>query len=84
MTAVLDNVQRLKTYLEWRGGHADKVLDLTINKVLQRERDQMQEQLAKLEHQLAIFEQQYGWPTLVFYERFERGELGDDVDFFEW
>lgn len=84
MTVVLEKVRRLESYLEWRGGSADKVVDLTITKVLQRERDQMEAQLERLQHRLVSFEQQYGQPTQEFYERFERGELGDDGDYFEW
>ncbi len=84
MTAVLEKVQRLGKYLEQRGGYADSVLDRTIDKVLQRERDQMQTQLAHLEKQLGVFEKQYGWSTSEFYERFEQGKIGDEADFFEW
>ena len=84
MTAVLEKVRRLETYLEWRGGYADNVIDLTINKVLQRERDQMEAQLQRLQRRLVTFEQQYGRTTPDFYARFERGELGDDADYFEW
>ncbi len=84
MAPVLEKVRQLENYLEWRGGHADRVVDMTIGKILQRERDQMQGQLNGLQQHLTIFEKQYGWPTLTFYERFEKGELGDDADFFEW
>ena len=84
VTAVLDKVRQLENYLEWRGDHADRVVDMTISKILQREREQMRGQLNGLQEHLTIFEKQYGWPTLAFYERFEKGELGDDADFFEW
>jgi hypothetical protein len=84
MTVVLEKVRQLENYLEWRGGYADSVMDLTINKMLQRERAQMEAQLGRLQQQLAAFESQYGWSTPDFYERFEQGELGDDIDYFEW
>lgn len=84
MTAVLEKVQRLGKYLEQRGGYADSVLDRTIDKVLQRERDQMRTQLTRIQQRLATFEKEYGWSTPEFYERFEAGDLGDKVDFFEW
>lgn len=84
MTAILEKVQRLERYLTQRGGYADNVLDRTIDKILQRERDQMQVQLARLQQRLSTFERQYGWATPEFYERFEKGELGDETDFFEW
>ena len=84
MTVVLEKVRQLENYLEWRGGYADSVMDLTINKVLQRERAQMEAQLARLQQQLVMFEGQYNRSSPDFYERFERGELGDNVDYFEW
>ena len=84
MATVVEKARQLKNYLEWRGGHADRVVDMTLSKILQRERDQMQGQLNGLQQHLALFEKQYGWPTQTFHERFEKGELGDDADFFEW
>jgi hypothetical protein len=84
MTMVLENVRRLENYLEWRGGYADDVMDLTINKMLQRERVQMEAQLKRLQAELTAFEAQYGLSSPAFHERFERGELGDDIDYFEW
>jgi len=37
-------------------------------------------------HELNIhkFEEQYGMESDKFYHRFEAGELGDAMDFFEW
>lgn len=84
MTAVLEKVRQLERHLERQGGYADDMLDRTIDKVLQRERNQMQAQLERLQKRLDAFEKQYGWSTPDFYECFERGELGDDADFFEW
>ena len=46
--------------------------------------DTAQAQLERLKQQVIAFENQYGWTTPEFYERFEKGELGDDADFFEW
>jgi hypothetical protein len=70
--------------VEWCGGYADSVMDLTINKMLQRERVQMEAQLTRLQQQLVAFEGQYGRSTPELHERFERGELGDDTDYVEW
>lgn len=39
---------------------------------------------ARLEQQLAEFERKYSLDSEEFYERFERGELGDAMDFVEW
>ena len=33
---------------------------------------------------MKYFEKKYGMKTEEFYRKFVRGELGDDMDFFEW
>ena len=53
-----------------------KLLETTLSDyVLRRKR---QEQL------LAEFEKRYAMKSDIFYHRFEAGELGDEMDFFEW
>ena len=57
---------------------------MSIDKILQRKHDQSQNKIARLRDQLAVFESRYGLTTPEFCERSERGEMGDDADFFEW
>ena len=45
---------------------------------------QHRRRLERYEHDLDNFENQYGMASATFYERFEAGELGDAMDFFEW
>lgn len=33
---------------------------------------------------IKYFEKKYGMKTEEFYKKFVRGDLGDDMDFFEW
>ena len=40
--------------------------------------------LRRYDRDLREFEERYGMDSQTFYERFEAGELGDDMDFFEW
>lgn len=84
MAAALEKVRRLEKYLEQGGGYADRVVDQTIDKLLDRERQRLLRQRARLDSQIADFEARYGWTSEEFYPRFERGELGDDIDFIEW
>jgi len=84
MTAVLEKVQRLEQYVQLTNGQVDWVLESTIDKVLDRERQRLLGQQAPLKSQITDFEVQYGWTSEEFYPRFERGELGDDMDFIEW
>jgi len=65
-------------------GQVDAILESTLDKLLGRERQRLAGQLARLKSQVADFEGRYGWTSEEFYPRFERGELGDDIDFIEW
>ncbi|MBC8265287.1 MAG: hypothetical protein H8E47_14335 [Anaerolineales bacterium] len=40
--------------------------------------------LERYERDLREFERGYGMESAAFYRRFEAGELGDAMDFFEW
>jgi hypothetical protein len=40
--------------------------------------------LVDLAQTLMRFEQQYDMSSTEFYERFKRGEMGDDMDFVKW
>lgn len=42
------------------------------------------EQISDLEKHLKIYETQYQMSFDDFYQKFRTGELGDDIDFFEW
>ena len=53
-----------------------KLLDVTLNQYRLR--------LKRYECDLHEFEKRHGMETATFYQRFEAGELGDDMNFFEW
>jgi hypothetical protein len=40
--------------------------------------------IAKIEQKLQDFEQKYQMQSEDFYRRFQAGELGDSIEFFEW
>lgn len=42
------------------------------------------EELLQLERQLANFEQQYKMPSQKFFEQYQAGKMGDDVDYVRW
>jgi hypothetical protein len=85
MSTVVTKVKRLEEYVASTNASArDRVLELTIDKLLDRETSRLISQKARLEQQLADFEQRYSLSSEEFYERFERGELGDAMDFIEW
>ncbi len=85
MSTVLSKVRRLEEYMaSTNASSLDSVLELTIGKLLDRETSRLISQKARLEQQLADFEQRYSLSSEEFYERFEQGELGDAMDFVEW
>lgn len=84
MAAILEKIQRLEQYVQFTNGHVDRALEDTIDKVLDRERRRLLRQQSRLKSQISHFEAHYGWTSQEFYPRFERGELGDDMDFIEW
>jgi len=53
-----------------------KLLETTLSDYVLRRKQQ--------EQSLAEFEQRYEMKSDAFYCRFEAGELGDEMDFFEW
>lgn len=83
MTVVLEKVQRLERYVQAANGQVDQIVESTIDKLLNRERQRLASQLARLKSHAADFEGHYGWTSEEFYPRFERGELGDEMDLIE-
>jgi hypothetical protein len=84
MTAVLEKVRRLERYVQVTNVQVDEVMESTLDKLLWRERQRLDGQLARLKSQAADFERRYGWTSKEFYPRFELGERGDDMDLIEW
>lgn len=84
MSAVREKVKRLEQYFAFDDVTADRVVEQTVDKLLERETSRLTELKTRLEHQLAEFEKQYAMQTSVFCARFERGEMGDATDFVEW
>jgi hypothetical protein len=59
-------------------------LDLILDKLLDVALSQHRLRLERYERDLRGFEERYDMDTETFYRRFEAGELGDAMDFFEW
>ena len=65
--------------------YSDKAeLDLILGKLLDVALSQHRLRLKRYEQDLREFEERYGMESATFYRRFEAGELGDAMDFFEW
>ena len=59
-------------------------LDQILGKLLDVSLSQHRLRLERYERDLREFENRYGMDSAAFYRRFEAGELGDAMDFFEW
>ena len=59
-------------------------LGLILGKLLALSLSQHRLRLERYERDLREFERGYGMESAAFYRRFEAGELGDAMDFFEW
>ncbi len=68
----------------YQGGYQNEFVDRTLGKLLDFEREKAQRELRGLQAELQRFETQYQQASAEFYQRFQKGELGDDADYFEW
>ncbi len=80
----LEKIKRLEQYLAGDSTLFDPVLDMTIEKLIRRELNRLLDLKRRLNDQIGKFEHQYSLKSIQFYPKYERGELGDDLDFMEW
>ena len=64
--------------------HDEKELKQVLGKLLQFKLEGERRRLAEYERDLRAFEEQYEMDSAEMNEKFESGELGDAMDFFEW
>lgn len=62
----------------------DASLDPVLEKLLETTLSDYRLRQKRYEQSLVAFEQRYEMESDAFYRRFEMGELGDEMDFFEW
>jgi len=85
MTVASPTIGRLQALEQlYTQGYQDNVIDLTLRKLLERQVQQDEAQLANLRSDLQRFEQRYGMTSSDFYARYQAGQTGDDLDAFEW
>ena len=78
----MDTLQKLEVL---KGTYSDEAdLDRVLGKLLDVALSQHRLRLERYERDLREFESRYDMESAVFYRRFEAGELGDAMDFFEW
>ena len=65
-------------------GLQDEYLSRSIGKIIEHERDKTMREIETFRRDLVRFEDAYRITSNEFFERFEKGELGDNEDYFEW
>lgn len=78
----MDTIEKLAVLQDTYSDKAE--LDLIVDKLLDVSLSQHRLRLQRYERDLHEFEERYAMESATFYHRFEAGELGDDIDYFEW
>lgn len=78
-------LQRLRLLEQlYEDGYQDEVVDLTVGKLVDRQIQKDESQLALLIADLQTFERQYGKKSADFVADYRAGKAGDSADAFEW
>lgn len=67
-----------------KSAYDEDELDQIVNKLLDEALNQHRERLERYKASLHAFEQRYQISSEQLHRRFEAGEMGDKMDFFEW
>ena len=81
---ILEKVKLLEKYIAVDVSAIDPVMELAIEKLLKREASRLDELKQRLLRQKIEFEKRYGLDSEEFYRRYEKGMMGDDMDYVEW
>lgn len=68
----------------YQGGHVSTLMDRTLDKLFSVEAAEAQKTIDILRTDLDELEARYGMESSAFFERFDKGEMGDAMDFIEW
>ena len=78
MTANTQTLTRIRNLERlYRGGYHSRVIDTTIDKLVEIEATALQRELTSQEERLKAFEAQYALSSEEFYSRFRAGKMGD-------
>jgi vacuolar-type H+-ATPase subunit D/Vma8 len=68
----------------YQQGHVSELMERTLEKLLHQEAEACYAQLRQLQADLAEFEQKYHRSSTEFYQQFQAGQTGDEMDYVEW
>jgi len=85
MTSNTVTLDRLRTLAEmYESGFTDQVVDLTVKKLIESQLQRDEIKLEELAVELRRYETQFSMMSPEFYEKYQRGEMGDNIEMFEW
>lgn len=76
---VLSNLQRL-----YATGFQDEFLDNALRKIVERQIERDETDLARIQTDLARYERDYEMPSADFWSLYQSGQMADTFDHFEW
>ena len=76
---LIQNIEKI-----FERGLQDEYLSRAIGKIVEHTKETTSSNIHLLRNDLSQFERKYGIPSEEFFNQFEKGELGDDGDYFEW
>jgi hypothetical protein len=68
----------------YQQGHVSALMECTLEKLLRQEAEACYAQLRQLQADLVEFEQKYQRSSTEFYQQFQAGQTGDEMDYVEW
>ncbi len=81
---VLEKIKILERYVSVDPSMIDSVMEMAIDKLLKREATRMGDMHLRINDQIAAFEAKYKMNSEEFRSRYDKGSIGDDMDFIEW
>ncbi|MCX5977036.1 MAG: hypothetical protein NTV33_09490 [Coprothermobacterota bacterium] len=81
---ILEKIQILERYVSVDPSMIDSVLEMAIDKLLKRETMRMGDMHLRINDQVVAFEAEYKMSSEEFRSRYDKGSIGDDMDFIEW
>lgn len=82
MQQTLTKVKNLEKFIQKHG--EDSVISQTITKMLDYKMQKYDEEINRLNKDLKKYERKFKKESSVFFDEFNKGRLGDDMDFIEW